>query len=36
MSFIELPKIKDWISLSSGYHNFILKETLYREQEGRV
>ena len=36
ISFIELPKIEDWISLSSGYHNFILKDTLYREQVGRV
>ena len=28
--------MEDWISLSSGYHNFILKDTLYREQVGRV
>ena len=36
ISFIQLPKIEDWISLSSGYHNFILKDTLYREQVGGV
>ena len=36
MSSIDLFKIGDWISLSSAYHNFILKDTLYREQEGRV
>ena len=34
--FIELPKIEDWISLSSGYHNSILKDTLYREEVRRV
>ena len=27
--------MKDWISLSSGYHNFIFKDTLYREQIGK-
>ena len=36
ISFIALAKIEDWISLSSGYHNLILKDTLYREQVGRV
>ena len=36
ISFIELPKAEDWISLSSGYHNFILRDTLYRKQVGRV
>ena len=29
-----LPKIEDWISLSSDYHNFILKDTLYRKHVG--
>ena len=36
ISFIKLPKIEDWISLSSGYHNLILKDTLYREQVGGI
>ena len=36
MSFIELPKIEHWISLSSGYHNSVLNDKLYREQVGRV
>ena len=27
-----LPKIKDGISLSSGYPNLILKDTLYRDR----
>ena len=34
--FIESPEIGDWLSLSSGYFNSILKDTLYREQVGRV
>ena len=36
ISSIDLPKIEDWISLSSGYHSVILKDTLYRKQVGRV
>ena len=36
ISFIELPKIEDWISLSSGFHNFILKDILCTEQIERV
>ena len=36
ISFIKLTEIEDWISLSSGYHNFILKDTLYREQIGSL
>ena len=36
ISFIALAMIEDWISLSSGYHNSILKDMLYREQVGRV
>ena len=34
--FIKLPEIEDRISLNSGYHELILKDTLYREQAGRV
>ena len=36
ISFVELYKTKDWISLSSGHHNLVSKDTLYREQVGRV
>ena len=32
ISFVALPKIEDWISLSSGYHDFILKDTLCKKQ----
>ena len=35
-SSLSQPKIEDWISLSSGHHDSILKETLNREQVGRV
>ena len=36
MFFIESSKIKDWISLSSGDRNMILRDTLYREQVEKV
>ena len=36
ISFVELPTIEDRISLSSGYHDLILKDTLYRKHAGRV
>ena len=34
--FIEVSRIGDRIDLSSGYHGLLLKDTVYREQVGRV